>query len=224
MDVLAKRYQQRAGLRRTAADEPPPPEPVTDDECYPWAGARATSQVLDGATGRQNATWKRAGNKRGWRMTVGQRRDGAAVRRPRGQHLGHPRRGRELQRALGPGRADQGRRGRGHPVAGRRVRLPRHPGQRRLARHHPDPGAPAGKLRRRSATSFPRSAGSARSATSSTASCSWSHRPTSPARSCTSTAARPRAARPAGRRCPGCHLARCRPSEVARSVAVKRLR
>ena len=52
------------------------------------------------------------------------------------------------QCALGAGRADQGRPGCGHPVAGRRVRVPRHPGQRRLARHHPDPGAPAGKLRR----------------------------------------------------------------------------
>ncbi len=41
-----------------------------------------------------------------------------AVRRPRGQHLGHPRRGRELRHALGPGRADQGRPGGGHPVAG----------------------------------------------------------------------------------------------------------
>ena len=45
---------------------------------------------------------------------------------------------------------------------------------------------------------LPRSGGSARSATSSTASCSWSHRPTSPARSCTSTAARSRTARPTG--------------------------
>ena len=51
------------------------------------------------------------------------------------------------QCALGAGRADQGRAGRGHPVAGRRVRLARHPGQRRLARHHPDPGAPGGQLR-----------------------------------------------------------------------------
>ena len=38
---------------------------------------------------------------------------------------------------------------------------------------------------------FPRSAVRARSATWWTPSCSWSHRPTSPARSCTSTAARP---------------------------------
>ena len=38
--------------------------------------------------------------------------------------------------------------GLGHPVAGRRVRLPRHPRQRRLAGHHPDPDAPAGQLRR----------------------------------------------------------------------------
>ena len=30
---------------------------------------------------------------------AGHRRDGEAVRRPRGQHLGHPRRGRELQHA-----------------------------------------------------------------------------------------------------------------------------
>jgi NAD(P)-dependent dehydrogenase (short-subunit alcohol dehydrogenase family) len=41
-----------------------------------------------------------------------------------------------------------------------------------------------------SAVGFPRSAGRARSATWSTPSCSWSHRPISPARSCTSTAAR----------------------------------
>ncbi len=33
-------------------------------------------------------------------------------------------------------------------VPGHRVRLPRHPGQRGLARHHPDAGASAGKLRR----------------------------------------------------------------------------
>ena len=44
-------------------------------------------------------------------------------------------------------RADQGRTGRGHQVAGRGVRLTRHPGQRRLARHHPDPGVPGGQLR-----------------------------------------------------------------------------
>ena len=50
---------------------------------------------------------------------------------------------------------------------------------------------------RGSVTSFPRSAASARSATSSRACCSWSRRPTSPGRSCTSTAAGPRATRPA---------------------------
>ena len=33
-------------------------------------------------------------------------------------------------------------------ITGHRVRLPRHPGQRRLAGHHPDADAPAGKLRR----------------------------------------------------------------------------
>ena len=70
------------------------------------------------------------------------------------RHGGHvvniwrPRGGRELQSALGPDRADQGRPGLGHPVAGHRVRLPRHPGQRRLAGHHPDADAPGGKLRR----------------------------------------------------------------------------
>ena len=53
---------------------------------------------------------------------------------------------RELQHALGADRADQGRPGLGHPVAGRRVRLPRHPGQRRLAGHHPDADAPGGQL------------------------------------------------------------------------------
>ena len=47
---------------------------------------------------------------------------------------------------VGAGRADQGRPGRGHQVTGRRVRLARHPGQRRLARHHPDADAPGGKL------------------------------------------------------------------------------
>ena len=34
----------------------------------------------------------------------------------------------------------------GHPVTRHRVRLPRHPGQRRLAGHHPDAGAPGGQL------------------------------------------------------------------------------
>ncbi len=49
---------------------------------------------------------------------------------------------------VGADRADQGRPGRGDQVAGRRVRLARHPGQRRLPRHHPDPGIPGGCLRR----------------------------------------------------------------------------
>ena len=57
------------------------------------------------------------------------------------------RRGRELARALGAGRADQGRAGRGHPVIGRRVRFARYPGQRRLAWDHPDPGVPGRQLR-----------------------------------------------------------------------------
>jgi len=39
-----------------------------------------------------------------------------------------------------------GRPSRGHQVAGRRVRFPRHPGQRRLAGHHPDADAPGGQL------------------------------------------------------------------------------
>jgi NAD(P)-dependent dehydrogenase (short-subunit alcohol dehydrogenase family) len=56
---------------------------------------------------------------------------------------GHPRRGRELRHARGADRADQGRPGRGHPVTGRRVRRLRHPGQRRLTGHHPDPVHPA---------------------------------------------------------------------------------
>jgi len=34
----------------------------------------------------------------------------------------------------------------GHPVTRHRVRLPRHPGQRRLAGHHPDADAPGGEL------------------------------------------------------------------------------
>ena len=62
--------------------------------------------------------------------------------------IGHPGRGRELRRAVGAGRADQGRPGRGHQVTGRGVRLARHPGQRHLAGHHPDPGVPGGKLPR----------------------------------------------------------------------------
>src|SRR5512132_2355622 len=33
----------------------------------------------------------------------------------------------------------------GRLPTGHRVRLPEHPGQRRLAGHHPDPGAPGGK-------------------------------------------------------------------------------
>ena len=49
--------------------------------------------------------------------------------------------------ALGADRADQGRPGRGDPVAGGRVRLTGHPGQRRLAGDHPDAGAPGGELR-----------------------------------------------------------------------------
>lgn len=76
------------------------------------------------------------------------RRDGHAVRRPRGQRLGHHGRGGELGRPVGAGRPDQGRPGGGHQVAGRGVRLARHPGQRRLAGHHPDPGVPGGELRR----------------------------------------------------------------------------
>jgi NAD(P)-dependent dehydrogenase (short-subunit alcohol dehydrogenase family) len=58
------------------------------------------------------------------------------------RHLGHYRGLRELQLAFGPGRADQGRPGLGHPVTRRRVRLARHPGQRCLAGCHPDAGAP----------------------------------------------------------------------------------
>ena len=96
---------------------------------------------------------------------------------------------RGLRRTRGAGRADQGRPGRGHQVAGHRVRLLRHPGQRRLAGHHRDPVHPAESYDDLG-DRLPRSGGPARSATSSTASCSWSHRPTSPARSCTSTAAR----------------------------------
>jgi NAD(P)-dependent dehydrogenase (short-subunit alcohol dehydrogenase family) len=50
-----------------------------------------------------------------------------AVWRRGGQHLGHYRGLRELQLAFGPGRADQGRPGLGHPVTRRRVRLARCP-------------------------------------------------------------------------------------------------
>ena len=98
--------------------------------------------------------------------------------------------------ALGADRADQGRPGRGHQVAGRRVRLARHPGQRRLAGHHPDADAPGRQLRGARRPAAPAGPASARSATWWTPSCSWSHRRTSPARSCTSTAARPPATDP----------------------------
>ena len=91
--------------------------------------------------------------------------------------------------ALRPDLTHQGRPRLGHQVTGHRVRLPRHPGQRRLAGHHPDAGASRRKPTTRSPGST-RSDASARSATSSTASSSWSHRRSSPARSCTSTAAR----------------------------------
>ena len=61
-----------------------------------------------------------------------------------------------------------------------RVRRPRHPGQRRRARHHPDAAAPARGLHARGARreAAPARAGRARSATSSTASCTWSQRRT----------------------------------------------
>ena len=68
-------------------------------------------------------------------------------------------RGRELACALGAGRADQRRPGRGHPVAGRRVRLAWHPGQRRLAGRHPDPAVPGGQPR---GTRWPASSARAR--------------------------------------------------------------
>ena len=94
-----------------------------------------------------------------------------------------------LRHCRGAGRADQGRPGRGHQVAGHRVRLPGHPGQRRLARHHPDPRAPVGQLRlpRRRLPPLGRP-GQVSDVVDGV--CSWSPPRTSPARSCTSTAAR----------------------------------
>jgi NAD(P)-dependent dehydrogenase (short-subunit alcohol dehydrogenase family) len=63
--------------------------------------------------------------------------------------LAAPGRGRGPRRPRSPRHADQRWPGRGHSVAGHQVRLIRHPGQCRLARRHPQRGAPAGKLRRR---------------------------------------------------------------------------
>jgi hypothetical protein len=117
------------------------------------------------------------------------RRDAEAGQRPRRQHHDHPRRLRQLQHPVGADRTHQGRPRLGHQVTGHRVRLPRHPGQRRFAGHHPDAGGTRRNPTTRSPGSSP-SGGWGRSATSSTASCSWSHRRSSPARSCTSTAAR----------------------------------
>ena len=86
-------------------------------------------------------------------------------------------------------RADQGRTRRGDQVARHRVRRARHPGQRRLAGHHPDADAPAGDARRLGPAAPGRARGPGqrrRRRRSST----WRPRRSSPARSCTSTAAR----------------------------------
>ena len=71
-----------------------------------------------------------------------------AGRRPHRQHHHHPGRLRQHERALCLDIAHQGRHCLRHQVTGHRVRLPRHPGERRLARHHPDAGASGGELRR----------------------------------------------------------------------------
>ena len=126
------------------------------------------------------------------------------------QHHHHAGRLRQLQHALRPDLTHQGRARLGHQVTGHRVRVPRHPGQRRLAGRHPDAGAS-----RRSPTTSSlgstRSDASVRSATSSTASSSWSHRRSSPERSCTSTAARSPVTDPKA----------CARSEIDRKVAAR---
>ena len=117
------------------------------------------------------------------------RADARPGRRPHRQHHHQPGRPRRLQRAVRAGLADQGRPAVRHQVAGHRVRHPRHPRQRRLAGHHQDPDAPRGDPRgpRRPAPGRPdgrdRATSSRRSSTSRTPR-------SSPARSCTSTAAR----------------------------------
>ena len=57
------------------------------------------------------------------------------------QHLHQPGRPRQLASALGVGVADEGRPQRGDQGARDRVRRPRDSGQRRRARHHPNPDA-----------------------------------------------------------------------------------
>ena len=116
-------------------------------------------------------------------------RDARATRWPHRQHLHHPRRLRRLQHALRADRPDQGRPRRGHQVTGHRVRRPAASGST------PSRWASSRRrsTRRRRTTRSPvatPSGGWGRSATSSTASSSWSRRRSSPARSCTSTAAR----------------------------------
>jgi len=96
--------------------------------------------------------------------------------------FGHPRRLRELQRALGPGRADKAAwpRPPGHWPSNTPLAAPGSTPYRRASSRR--------RCTRRTATTdsaavYLRSGGSARLATSSTASCSRSHCPTSPARS-----------------------------------------
>ena len=129
------------------------------------------------------------------------RGDGGSVRRPRGQRLGNPGRGRGLRHARGAGRAGQGRPGRGHPVTGLSSTSPTASGSTPSRRASSRPRCTRRKATTGSAAGRPRWDGPARSAMSWPASCSWSPRPTSPARSCISTAAgrRPLSPRVLGR-------------------------
>ena len=117
------------------------------------------------------------------------RRDAEAGFRPHRADHDQPGRSRQQQRSLGAGLADQGRIERRHQVAGDRVRKEGHPRQRGVARHHQDADACARNARvpRQSASGRPHGRSQA---TSSTPCCSWKVRPSSPARSCMSMAAR----------------------------------
>ena len=107
--------------------------------------------------------------------------------------------------AVSPGRPHQGRACLRRQVAGHRVRLPRHPGQRGRARRHPGAAQPPAETYEAAARRGTPSAGWVRSATWSMESSSWSRRPSSPARSCTSTAGRlPATEAPEGPGWPSC--------------------
>ena len=96
---------------------------------------------------------------------------------------------RPIERAVGAGLADQGRAERRDQVARDRIRQARHPRERGVARHHQVADASAPRRMRRSARCI-RSATWARCPTSSTPCSISSSAASSPARSCTSTAAR----------------------------------